>query len=314
VNRTSLLAVYARQPFLAPIFDHPPGFRRTTDTSGGYAEQSLDTPAHRQRLVSRAALRFLLALIGLPDETSSHRYRFPHRRLSLSHTEEASVAVGAIGPLPASLVGVGTDLETVRTADPRTTRFFLTGTEAAWLGRVPPQRRATEHVRRWTVKEALFKSDPANGHAVLTAFRTADPATLAGPATRMANPTARFGYVSGRIAADAWLTMAACFETTPPPSPPSPPRPERLTEMSVESTDSPEITFERVAQRVSTLLSVPLEKITPQTTLQDLAADSFRLVETVVDLQEEFDSVFTQAELKQVNTLGELVELLRSQH
>lgn len=333
MNRTVLLAVYARQPL-------PANHRGTAGAEDDPPAQSHDTtPAQRQRRVSRAALRLLLALIGLPDETGA--YRFPHRRLSLTHTEEASVAVGAFGPLPASLAGVGADLELARPADPRTARFFLTEHERAWLARVPSQRRETEHVRLWTVKEALFKSDPANERAVLAGFRTADPAALTGSATSPASPTARFGYVSGRIAGDDWLTMAACFDSTAldytasdsptsdstaldytashspaphaaarsartPTAIPSPRRPEEPTAMPED------VTFERVAQRVSTLLSVPLEKITPQTTLQDLAADSFRLVETVVDLQEEFDSIFTQAELKQVNTLGELVELLRA--
>jgi acyl carrier protein len=73
------------------------------------------------------------------------------------------------------------------------------------------------------------------------------------------------------------------------------------------------VTFDRVADRISAMLSIPVEKLTPLTTLDELAADSFRLVETVVDLQEEFDSTFTQAELKQVTTIGELVDLLRSQ-
>jgi len=72
------------------------------------------------------------------------------------------------------------------------------------------------------------------------------------------------------------------------------------------------ITFDQVAERVSATLSVPVDKLTPETSLHDLAVDSFRLVEMVVDLQEEFDSMFTQAELKQLVTLGELYELLRS--
>lgn len=72
------------------------------------------------------------------------------------------------------------------------------------------------------------------------------------------------------------------------------------------------VTFELVAERISTLLSLPVEKLTAQTALTDLALDSFRMVETVVDLQEEFDSIFTQEALRQVSTLGDLVDLLRS--
>lgn len=73
------------------------------------------------------------------------------------------------------------------------------------------------------------------------------------------------------------------------------------------------VTFDLVAERISEILSVPVDKLTPQTALNDLALDSFQMVETVVDLQEEFDSIFTQAALSQVSTLGELTELLRLQ-
>jgi acyl carrier protein len=72
------------------------------------------------------------------------------------------------------------------------------------------------------------------------------------------------------------------------------------------------VTFDLVAERIGEILSVPADKLTPQTALNDLALDSFQLVETVVDLQEEFDSIFTQAALKQVSTLGELTELLQA--
>lgn len=72
------------------------------------------------------------------------------------------------------------------------------------------------------------------------------------------------------------------------------------------------ITFDAVAERISAVLSVPVESLTPDSTLADLAADSFLLVEMVVDLQEEFDSIFTQAELRHVTRLSELVSLLQA--
>lgn len=71
-------------------------------------------------------------------------------------------------------------------------------------------------------------------------------------------------------------------------------------------------TFAQVVDRMSTILSVPLEKLTPGTVLADLALDSFRLVETIVDLQEEFNATFTREALDQIGTLGELAELLES--
>ncbi len=70
------------------------------------------------------------------------------------------------------------------------------------------------------------------------------------------------------------------------------------------------ITFEHVAERISATLNVPATKLTPQTTLRELAADSFLLVEMAVDLQEEFDALFTQSALREVANLGQLVELL----
>jgi len=72
------------------------------------------------------------------------------------------------------------------------------------------------------------------------------------------------------------------------------------------------VTFDLVAERISTLLSLPVDKLTPGTALQDLALDSFRMVEMVVDLQEEFGSVFAQADLQEVSTLEDLFKLLCS--
>jgi acyl carrier protein len=70
------------------------------------------------------------------------------------------------------------------------------------------------------------------------------------------------------------------------------------------------VTFDLVAERISTLMSLPVEKLTPGTALRDLALDSFRMVEMVVDLQEEFGSIFAQSDLRHVVTLGDLFTLL----
>jgi acyl carrier protein len=72
------------------------------------------------------------------------------------------------------------------------------------------------------------------------------------------------------------------------------------------------ITYDVVASRIAEVLHVPATTLTPQTTLKDLAADSFMLVEMIVDLQEEFDAVFTQARLREVDNLGDLVALLQA--
>jgi acyl carrier protein len=70
------------------------------------------------------------------------------------------------------------------------------------------------------------------------------------------------------------------------------------------------ITYEIVASRAAQVLRVPVSSLSPSTTLADLPADSFLLVEMIVDLQEEFGAAFTQARLRSVVTLADLVSLL----
>jgi acyl carrier protein len=286
VNGVRVLIVHAWRPV-------PVGAPRTAP-----GRAAPDTPRGRERLVSRSALALLTGLLGMSGDV--HGYRFPHQRLSLSHTGAGSVAAGAVRP-PPRLAGLGVDLESQREVDPRATRFFLTGPERAWLAGLDPARRPHEQLRLWTVKEALFKAHPANEHATLAEFRLRDPAAAAGAANRPHRPELSFRYVSTKISDACHLSVAASFRAGPST--------ERISKPMETST----ITFDRVAERISVLLSVPIEKLTPETGLHDLGADSFRLVETVVDLQEEFDSMFTQAELKQVTTLAELVDLLRAQ-
>src|SRR2546430_17600879 len=69
-------------------------------------------------------------------------------------------------------------------------------------------------------------------------------------------------------------------------------------------------TFELVAERISITSGAPGESLRPDTTLRDLALDSFLLVEMAVDLQEEFDAIFSQEALQRVITVADLVSLL----
>lgn len=251
----------------------------------------------RRWLRSRRAQRVVTGLLGLPGDTAA--YRYPHRRVSLTHTDGGSLAAGVAGPVPPSLAGIGVDLEPHRPADPRTARFFLDSREQAWLAGQPPARRAAEHVRLWTLKEALFKADPANAGATLRDYRVRDAAARHGPAGRPHRPDLAFGYVSGRLRG-GHLSIALSFGRARTPVGRTPRMPART------------IDFEQVADRIAGVLSVPAGDLTPQTPLRSLTMDSFVLVEVIVDLQEEFDAVFSQAELREVDTLGELVELLRS--
>ncbi|HEX2313482.1 MAG TPA: phosphopantetheine-binding protein [Thermomonospora sp.] len=265
----------------------------------GERERAAAPPGGERRrrwLRSRHAQRTLLGVLGLPGGTTAHRY--PNRRLSLTHTDRCSAVAGVVGPLPPPLAGVGLDLEPPRPADPRTARFFLDDREQGWLADVPERRRAEEHVRLWTLKEALFKADPGNAAATLRDYAVHDPAAPHGPARRDRSGLA-FGYVTGRIPAGR-LSVALSLNTRPAPARRTPDMP------------APALDFAQVTERISGVLSIPAADLTPQTPLRSLTMDSFVLVELIVDLQEEFDAVFSQAELKEVETLGELVDLLRT--
>jgi acyl carrier protein len=71
------------------------------------------------------------------------------------------------------------------------------------------------------------------------------------------------------------------------------------------------INFETVAAHLGTRPFVAGRRLTPQTSVATLSVDSLELVEIVIDLQEEFGVSLTQADLRAVRTLGDLVTLLR---
>jgi acyl carrier protein len=69
--------------------------------------------------------------------------------------------------------------------------------------------------------------------------------------------------------------------------------------------------FNELAEHISSLISVPVARLTPDTTIAELAPDSFTFVEIAVDLQEEYDVVLCQEDFGNVRTLGDLAALLR---
>jgi acyl carrier protein len=72
------------------------------------------------------------------------------------------------------------------------------------------------------------------------------------------------------------------------------------------------IDFDQVAQHVGVLLSVPVERLAPDTRIAELVPDSFMFVEVAVSLQEEYDVVFFPEDFETLHTLGDLTALLRS--
>lgn len=178
-------------------------------------------PPGRRRddwLLGRAALRPLVALLGLGSDAAG--LAFPHPRLSLAHAGGVAVAAGLAptserrpddhhgrdgggrhGDCTHPVLGVGVDLEPVDPAvDPRLGRVFLDADEQAWVAGRPEPEQADEVLRLWTVKEAAYKATPANTDVTVAAFHLADPGagvgTVAGPLPAGAVVT----YVSVRLA------------------------------------------------------------------------------------------------------------------
>ena len=69
-------------------------------------------------------------------------------------------------------------------------------------------------------------------------------------------------------------------------------------------------TTEEICGRIAEALGVRAERVTPDAALTDLVSDSYRLVEMAIELQEDYDVVFTQADLSAVTTVGDLTRLV----
>ena len=69
---------------------------------------------------------------------------------------------------------------------------------------------------------------------------------------------------------------------------------------------------DQVHERIAQVLGVAANRVKSDVVLTDLVSDSYRLVEMAIELQDDYDVVFTQADLSEVTTVGELVELVRS--
>jgi len=141
---------------------------------------TLASPTRRASwLRGRAALKRLQASIGGAEDTSI--LKFPHPKLSLTHSETWAIAVGSTSP---RLLGIGVDLEVKGAPKPETARRFLNPAELVWLRRMDEGDREKMLHRLWTVKEATFKADPENPGKTLRDYGLADPGYVAGKARR----------------------------------------------------------------------------------------------------------------------------------
>ncbi len=71
-------------------------------------------------------------------------------------------------------------------------------------------------------------------------------------------------------------------------------------------------TTEEVVARIAEVLGVPVARVRPEVALADLVAESYPLVEMAIELQDDYDVIFTQADLSGVSTVADLAELVRS--
>ena len=71
-------------------------------------------------------------------------------------------------------------------------------------------------------------------------------------------------------------------------------------------------TIEEVVARIAEVLGVPESRVRPEVPLADLVAESYPLVEMAIELQDDYDVVFSQADLSAVTTVGDLADLVRA--
>ncbi len=72
------------------------------------------------------------------------------------------------------------------------------------------------------------------------------------------------------------------------------------------------VTAEDVRLRIADILRIPESRVAPEAPLTDLVAESFRLVEMAIELQEDYDVLLGQADLRDLRTVGDLSALVAS--
>lgn len=72
------------------------------------------------------------------------------------------------------------------------------------------------------------------------------------------------------------------------------------------------IKSEEIKNRIAEVLNISVEQFNDETILKDLVTDSFLLVEMAIELQEDFQVRFSQEDLKEVETIGDLIFLIKN--
>jgi acyl carrier protein len=69
---------------------------------------------------------------------------------------------------------------------------------------------------------------------------------------------------------------------------------------------------DEIIGRIADVLGVAPGRVRADVALEDLVSDSYRLVEMAIELQDDYDVIFSQADLSTVTTVGDLAELVRA--
>jgi acyl carrier protein len=73
-----------------------------------------------------------------------------------------------------------------------------------------------------------------------------------------------------------------------------------------------EDTFDRVAAIIAGKLNIEKSKVTGQSTLQDLGADSLDIVEIIMKLEEQFGITINDADAEKLHTVDEVVSYVHA--
>ncbi|MFG2631679.1 4'-phosphopantetheinyl transferase family protein [Streptomyces sp. NPDC048473] len=177
--------------FQLAVADTPLSVADLTDGEARQVAALPGEPRRRMWLTSRRALRRALARAALPADTSA--YAFPNRRVSVSYAGGLAVAMALSGDAD-PVRGVGVDIELRKPSPLETARLFLTSRERERLLALPIAARPGALLRQWTVKEALYKANPANAGTHLRAYALDNPAARNGTARLTGAPQLEFRY------------------------------------------------------------------------------------------------------------------------
>jgi len=149
-------------------------------------------------LRGRAAVRRVLDTLDGGGATAGHA------RLSVSHSGAYTVAIGTTSRVAR---GIGVDLEVRRAPAADAARFFLNEDERRWALEAPAADQPKRLLRLWTIKEALFKSNPSNQGTHVWDYRLDNPERSWGTASLRGDQSRLFRYCAVRLAA-GYLSVA----------------------------------------------------------------------------------------------------------